>query len=409
MKRLFSACIFSLLCASFPLTVSARQVDPLFGDTIDRSVADFVTVSLMVADPGDVLYSTMGHAALHLQCPTFGLDYVFSYESENVQEKIFTFLKGNLKMGMFALDLDTFLLPYRQEGRGVKEYTMNLEPTQEQELWRVMDQMVAQGANLPYNYFERGCAKSVVTIIHQVVGSNGIHYAPWSDKYTKQTIRELGCSFAKESQWQLFVLHCFISGIFDKEIPNEQKLVIPTDLVEVWQTATFANGKPVINSEPHVLLPSIYSTRAGWFTPMVAALMLLALALCSLATHFTTNRPLRIVGTIFDYVILAVVTALGIFMTYLIVFSSLPCTQWNWLIIPFNILPAILWYWRRYWALPYALVLVVWTIGIITWPHRLVDPAQIILTTAFIICLLANSPLVLNHISFKLRGTNKMV
>lgn len=73
-------------------------------------------------------------------------------------------------------------------------------------------------------------------------------------------------------------------------------------------------------------------------------------------------------------------------MTYLILFSHLPCTQWNWLIIPFNILPAIAWYWRRYWALPYACVLFIWCLVMaseLLWGHVLVDWPHIVLALSF--------------------------
>ena len=115
------------------MTVAERNAAQGFNDTIDRLAPDFVTVSLVVCDPDEVLYSTLGHAALHLQCPVFNLDYIFSYESENVRDKIWTFLKGNLKMGMFGIPTDEFLSVYQMTGRGVREYTINLSPEQEQE------------------------------------------------------------------------------------------------------------------------------------------------------------------------------------------------------------------------------------------------------------------------------------
>ena len=115
------------------MSVAERNAAHGFNDTIDRMAEDFVTVSLVVCDPDEVLYSTLGHAALHLECPIFDLDYIFSYESENVRDKIWTFMKGGLKMGMFAMTPDEFLESYRESGRGVREYKINLSPEQKQE------------------------------------------------------------------------------------------------------------------------------------------------------------------------------------------------------------------------------------------------------------------------------------
>ena len=364
--------IFLGLMVLLSMTAWGQSLD----DGIDRTADDFVTVSLVVCDPCEVLYSTLGHAALHLQCPTFDLDYIFTYESENVRDKVWTFLKGNLRMGMFAMTLEEFLLTYAEEGRGVREYTMHLSPEQKQRLWEVMDNHVAEGIDLPYDYFHRGCAKSVVQVVHEAIGKHAIHYASWPDKYTKQTQRELVRNYITEAPWQEFEMYFLIGVDGDKPYPCEQKLIVPDDLVEVWQQATFDNGKQVLENEPSVLLEAKSSNEGTWCTPLLVSLLLLLLAFV----------PWKGV----DYTLLALYTLIGAVMTYLIVFSGLPCTNWNWLIIPFNILPALAWPWRRYWALPYACVLLIWCLVMtaeLLWGHVLVDWPHIVLALAFsVVC-----------------------
>ncbi len=361
-------CLFLL----FPLGLLAQQEN----DTIDRLADDFVTVSLVVCDPDEVLYSTLGHAALHLQCHTYDLDYVFTYESEGVRNKIWTFLKGDLKMGMFAFPTALFQEIYRESGRGMQEYTINLSPLQKQNLWRVMDKHVAEGANIPYDYFHRGCAKVIIQVIHEAIGKNAIHYAPWSDKYTDHTMRELACSFVDNSSWYEFVSYFLIGSEADKDYPCEEKLIVPTDLVEVWQKATFDNGMPVLDSESRVLLEATNHNEGTWCTPFLMSILLLLLAFV----------PWKGV----DYFLLVLYTLIGALMTYLIVFSDLPCTDWNWLIVPFNVLPAVFWYWRRYWALPYACIILIWClvmIGELLWGHVLVDWSHIVLALSFVVVL----------------------
>ena len=361
-------CLFVFL----PAELFAQQEN----DTIDRLADDFVTVSLVVCDPTDVLYSTLGHAALHLQCPTYDLDYVFTYESEGVRNKIWTFLKGDLKMGMYAFPTPLFLDIYRYSGRGVREYTLNLSPEQKQTLWRVMDGHVAEGANIPYDYFHRGCAKVIVQVMHEALGMNAIHYAPWPEKYTQQTQREIVRNFIDGAPWEEFLMYFLIGTDGDKKYPCEKKLIVPTDLVEVWQQATFDTGRPVLDSETRVLLEATRHNEGTWCTPLLVSLLLLLLAFV----------PWKGV----DYLLLGIVTIAGATMTYLLAFSGLPCTDWNWLIIPFNILPALAWYWRRYWALPYAGVVLVWCLvmaGQWLWGHVLVDWPHIVLALAFCVVL----------------------
>lgn len=369
------------------LSVAERNAQMGFNDTIDRWADDFVQASLVVTDPGAVLYSTLGHAAIHLQCPTFDLDYIFSYESENIRQKFLVYLQGGLKMGMFAMTVDDFLEDYRDQSRGVREYTLNLSPEQKQQLWRIADKHVAEGANLPYDYFHRGCAKSVVHVMHEVLGENAIHYAAWSEKYTKQTQRELVRNFITQNPWEEFIMYFLVGIEGDEDCPYEQKLIIPSDLVEVWQKATLENGTPLLSSEEHTLLEPTKQTKATWCTPLLISILLLLLALLSLLPVWIEDKTIRIAGNIVDYMILGVQTLLGLMMTYLICFSSLPCTNWNWLIIPFNILPAIGWYWRKYWALPYAVVILLWCVAMILAPHILVDWPHILLAITFAIVL----------------------
>ena len=51
-----------------------QYVDTVFNDHVDRTAEDFVIASLLVADPGTVMYSVLGHACLRLQCSAFGMD-----------------------------------------------------------------------------------------------------------------------------------------------------------------------------------------------------------------------------------------------------------------------------------------------------------------------------------------------
>ena len=75
-------------------------------------------------------------------------------------------------------------------------------------------------------------------------------------------------------------------------------------------------------------------------------------------------------------------TTAGIFLTYLLLFSDLPCTEWNWLIIPFNPIPALCWKWRDKVGTPFVVMTLVWAVGIALYPHQLVETAHILMGMA---------------------------
>ena len=128
--------------------------------------------------------------------------------------------------------------------------------------------------------------------------------------------------------------------------------------------------------------------------PVHVAILLLLLSLLSLATIFFNQRKwMENVGNGIDYTILSLQTLAGIFMMVMmwVAYLPFPKAYWNWLLVPFNILPAICWKWRKYWSLPYAVILVIWCLTMVFVPHMLVDTTHIFLALAFAIMLLKQS------------------
>ena len=81
-------------------------------------------------------------------------------------------------------------------------------------------------------------------------------------------------------------------------------------------------------------------------------------------------------------VLLASQTTAGVFFAYLLLFSSLPCTQWNWLFVPFNPIPVMCWKWRDRVGTPFAIMTMVWAAGMALYPQQLVEPAHILMGMA---------------------------
>ena len=373
-----------------------QYVDTVFNDNVDRTAEDFVISSLLVADPGTVLYSVLGHACIRLQCPAFGLDYCFSYESEDASQKVLSFLAGKLLMGLFAIPVEEYCEFYRNEGRGVYEYTLNLPIEVKQELWRVVDEQLARGIRLPYDYYRKNCATSSVDFLNEALGSNKIVYDK-SLRENPHTAREMYFLYTTPQSWTRFVSVFIAGSATDILHYNDRQLIVPMALVHAWQKAT-VNGKPLIANEPVVLVEGKPQVSDGWFTPMFLAIILLVLSIINLWIKYPY----------FDWMMLVAQTLIGCGMTYLICFSDLCCTEWNWLIIPFNPLPVICWKWRKYWALPDAGLLTVWCIAMTTisfWGHVRVDWSHIVIVLAFIIILLKQSN-ILSRLFNKFRVKN---
>ena len=361
-----------------------------FDDTIDRMADGFVEAYIAVAEPGDYLYSTFGHAAYHLKCPTFDLDYYYTMESEGIKDNTLRFLAGNLKMGLFYLPAEDFTKTYAEESRGIKEWKLNLTPSQKQRLWALLDKHVKEWQDIPYDYYHRGCAITMVDVMNELIGRENIIYSESWPANLHGTVRETGYyALQGQNEWAQFWMCIMVGDEIDQKLPNERLLYVPYDLVEAWQKAT-VHGQPLLDSKTLETLPSGERKKITCLTPLALSTILLALALLSLGMLFVNTQWARCCSAIVDYIILCVVTLIGIFMTYLLFVSKLPCTDWNWLYIAFNPLPAFFWYWRKYWAFPYAVLMLGWVIAMICAPYLLALWSHMLIICAFVVILLKN-------------------
>jgi len=384
MNGLGMSALFALVATgALPLSAAPQMPAPSpnagFNDGINRADPDFVKASLLIMSPGDELYSCAGHACIRLECPKFNLDYCFSYESEGVADKVWTFLRGKLKMGMFAVPTEDYLKIGRAEGRGVMQYTLNLPPDAKQRLWKILDERAAQGANLPYDYVKRGCGRSARVLLQEALHPLQMEMPSMPEVYSK-TRRELWDVAVSHHPWNRFFLHSFCGTEHDWNVSDIEKVVVPNDLLQFLKLAK-VNGTPIIDSNGVELLPEdskageARSCMTGIFTPFVIT--------CVIAALVATNWFVKVKWL--DWLLLAFQSLAGAFFGYLVAFSGLPATSWNWLIIPFNLLPLILWKWRAKWALWFAGILLLWEVGMAVYPHRLTDPAYLVLVVAYIV------------------------
>ena len=333
---------------------------------------DFVTASLLVATPSDVLYSCLGHASIRLQCPHYDLDMVYSYESEDVRDKVLTFLKGDLKMGMTAVPTKEMLAYYATDGRGVTEFVLNLPLEKRKQLWQYLDEKVEEGMNLPYDYLYRGCVIASVRAIRAAVLPDTISFGEWDERLITKTRRTMVSNQIGDFPWNRFFLQTIAGVETDKPRAIVDKVVTPSDMVELLHKATL-NGQPLVKSTITLAKQTVSIKPAGLFTPLLLSCILLVLAIISC---FWMQRPLSIL-------LLVLQSVFGLLLTYLLVFSKLPFTDFSWLIIPFNLLPLFLWHWRRWWLLPFAVICIGWSIlMLIRREDAWVDSAHIVIALA---------------------------
>lgn len=358
------------------MTVAERNAAQGFIDTIDRLDPDFVTVSLCVADPTDYkddALGTSGHAFLRLQCPVFGLDNCFSYEGENVNDNLFRYIRGQTKMGMFAYKTDEYLEDYRKWNRAVHEYRLALPPEAEQRLWEIMDNHTTNKVSLRHDLNKYGCAITVVRYVKKALEGTPIVYAP-DVEMERMTRREIGYRSLANHPWLRLFSMVMTDNKADKNLPIDEKLIIPADLAAVWQQAT-VDGSPMATYIGDIVDGAPLDNSTPWPSPMMAAILIVLTALGFAFTKYPY----------WDWFLLGMQVLVGSVLVFLwFVMREFGGSAYI-LMVLFNPLPLIFWRWRRYWALPYVIVLALGIIVLLCLPHMLIDPAFLVLALAYVV------------------------
>ena len=268
----------SVWASTDSLSVAERNAQQGFNDTIDRLAPDFVTVNLCIADPTDQSQDYLGmtgHAFLRLQCPTFNLDYCFSYESEKIKGQLWDYLTGKLKMSMCAIPTDMYVEDYRVWKRAVHEYRIHLPAEVEQRLWEQMDNHMMAEREMQMDLFKFGCTNTILRYVERALSPSQIEYQ-WPEKYLTRSAMQIAEEHLDCYPWSLLGLRLTAGSNFAALTTPKQKVIFPTDLLEVWSCATI-NGEPMLTYVGDLVEAEPVVVKKPWFTPRVCGIMLLIL------------------------------------------------------------------------------------------------------------------------------------
>lgn len=345
--------------------------------------SNFVTASLVIAEPLHALYSVFGHATLRMECPSFGLDYVFTFESDPNFGTFMTGIAGKAKAKYIAVPADTFISDTRREGRGLKQYKLNLTHHEKQELWRLLDEEMMAGAYRNFNLLFTNClTTSILNVQRCLIGE---HFE-WGKLEYPQTLNdgELFRHAVRHSPWAEFLFITFGGTAYDRRSIQEFRLT-PETIVPMLRKATIINDSTgvsrfVITDPGTTLVESSGQDKATPITPNIVfgglLLLTLLITLAEWVLHWYQ------VAKVYDILLFTAQLLVSLLMLYITFFSEMFVTQWNWYLVAFLPLPLLFWLIRNkksasYCWLGYSIVLVLFIlstpfIGILDWSHQLI-------------------------------------
>jgi len=342
MKRFLKIIILvvCLITPFFSISVSGE-------DTVTDSVRfspDFVKVSVVVAAPGDTLYSTFGHTAIRMQCPSLKMDYCFSYNMESNTLAYLQFLAGQANSFWEAVPTSVYIQQFKKEGRGITQYNLNLTPQEKSELWRRLDIGIQDGTGHKFNLLKNNCT----TVCMQEIEACLIDEYIETPTYPAELLWKNGVILqyaSRYSPWYQFLYQTVSGTEADITWPLVYRII--PEVVGKYLAASViksVDGKsvrPLLKDPPQILQKN---TRKEWQCPVTPDIFFSCLLILVILVTVLEWKPgWKLPAHWTDYVLFTLQSVIGIFLLYITLMGSILGRHWNWVLIPLNPLPLFLW------------------------------------------------------------------
>lgn len=345
MRQLLSLILTLLFAASLHAqdsNIAARR------DSVDKAAADssFITVSLLKATPGKEPYSILGHSFLRLQSPSNKLDIAYSFAMDITPGDMVKFFFGKAKSGFLYAPTTRIIGQYRQEGRGVTEIRLNLNPRQKQMLWQYLDHQMAEGTQYSFDYLHTNCASMTANSVENILNGETIVYnnLPQTLHYAGSNYRKSLTPMFENYPWYLLFWNITLGEHNDKPDITYGR-IFPQYLWDTWRNAQLrdqrGNLRPMTVGNAVTLSQVRGSDKPFPISPMMAFGAIMLLALISLFVADTAAG--KLLCHIMDIILMTIQTIIGVWICFLLTCSDLAATDWNWLVGVFNPLPLLAW------------------------------------------------------------------
>lgn len=296
---------------------------------------------LIMASPGNGVYTSLGHCAIRLQCPSRGFDYCYAYGMDDSWSNLLGVFAGTAKGGFFVAYTNPYLMEYADEGRGVTEYQLNLSLEQKRELWKNLDARISGGDEQPYDYTRNSCSAMCAYIVELSLLGERIDYHDLPQSL-KGSFRDELLFVARDHPWTKLFWMGMLGTNGDKRIHDPEAAMMPEPLLMSWKQASLvdSNGvaRPLLVGNGRLLVKPQPKMHWG-FAPEWLFGMVLAIAVVLLVAERRKRWHKGV--KVFDISLLAMQTLVALCVTFLELVSKQQPAHFSFYVLIFNPLPAL--------------------------------------------------------------------
>ncbi len=319
-------------------------------DTVSASVLPTdIYAGLLIAEPGNDLYSSFGHCAVRLWCPTKKLDFCYTYCLEETLGNQLALFNGSGEGSYSAVATSQFIEEYIASGRKVENYRLNLTVEQVRELWRILDGEITGGAYRQYNYLHTNCSSMSVLAVERCLGTDEIVWRNLGDA-VEGTYRTFVRAISAGCPWSGFVWTTLLGHEGESHGTLEHKMapmLLPPILKASQLKSAEGSLRPLLaKGQPQIINESTIQRTDTIITPNAIFLLLLVVALATVWLEHSGKAHGWV--WIFYALVLAVQTIVGLVITYITVLSDMVGASLNLNLLVLNPIPAVMWLTSRH-------------------------------------------------------------
>lgn len=304
------------------------------------SAQDSIKVSLVTCTPGKLVYELYGHTAIRIQDSHSGTDLAYNYGLFNFETPhfIWRWLKGETD---YLLGRETILQlvnEYVSRGSSVYFQELGLNYEEALKIKTLLDEnSKPENRVYRYDFLRNNCATMALDKIEEAVGGS-IRYKA-SD--TVQTFRDILHEFNRAEPWTSFGTDLIVGAEADSPISERETAFAPICLMHLLNNAiitdTAGNAYPIVASAFEIAPDEPVRFSDFNISPLQAMILIMLFVLLICCIEWNVKRIFWIV----DVIIFAAQGIAGLLIGFLVLFSSHPTADSNWLFICLNPLPLI--------------------------------------------------------------------
>lgn len=324
------------------ISVFAQEADADMEQMLnDMQRDDYINAYLMITSPGNEAYSVAGHAAIRMVCPSKEVDYCYEYTANVSINQQLDYIIGDMTGSLCRHHTPSYMSHYTELGRSITSLHLNLTPEQKINLWSELDTETDSGEKREFSVMGYNCTSVLRLIVEASLDTDVIQYHNVNIALTG-TYRDIFPYVFSDSPWIGLLWNIMNGTDFDK--PTEmQNHLFPIALLDEWSKATILSSDRQERSM--ILETKKLTTIESQYTSPISALtvLILLLVISIISAIIDSQMGYTVFGRVVDVLYMTIESVVGLFITYLLLFSHQVATSWNWLIFVFSPVPMVLW------------------------------------------------------------------